>query len=90
MSNPLRETIARNMTNNSSQNEINVRVILEPRLEKIAKSWAPAKRFEAAQTFKRWARQLEVSAKIIASDLRPQSARPPRMPKLPRRKAQWN
>jgi hypothetical protein len=80
------------LTNESggNQKKFSLRVTLEPRLEKIAKSWAPAKRFEAARTFKRWARQLEISAKIIAFDARGQSVRPPQLPKLPRRKAALN
>jgi len=35
-----------------------IRVALEPELEEIAAFWPPAKRFEMARKFGRWARQL--------------------------------
>jgi len=44
------------------------RVALEPELEEIAGFWPAAKRFEMARKFRRWARQLRVSAFILFHD----------------------
>jgi hypothetical protein len=66
------------------------RVRLEPELEKIAALWPAAKRFEVAQKLKRWAKQLRISAMIMASDGRGPKARPASVPSLPRRKAALN
>jgi hypothetical protein len=65
------------------------RVKLEPELEEIAALWPAAKRFEVAQKLKRWARQLKISAQIMASDGRG-SPRPASVPALSRRKALLN
>lgn len=44
------------------------RVTLEPELQEIAALWPAAKRFEVAHKLKRWAKQLKISAAIMASD----------------------
>ncbi|HUC84239.1 MAG TPA: hypothetical protein VL970_03525 [Candidatus Acidoferrales bacterium] len=51
------------------------RVALEPELEEIACLWPPAKRFEMARKFRRWARQLRISGMILFRDAHP-GARP--------------
>ena len=67
------------------------RVRLEPELEEIAALWPAAKRFEVAQKLRRWARQLKISALIMASDGRGQgSPSPVSAPLLSRRKALLN
>ena len=48
-----------------------IRVALEPELEEIAAFWPPAKRFEMARKFRRWARQLKVSGFILFQDAHP-------------------
>jgi hypothetical protein len=47
------------------------RVALEPELEEIACLWPPAKRFEMARKFRRWARQLRISGLILFHDSHP-------------------
>ena len=49
------------------------RVELEPELEAIAAFWSASKRFEMARKFRRWARQLRVSAFILFQDAHPVS-----------------
>lgn len=49
------------------------RVALEPELEQIAGCWPPAKRFEMARKFHRWARQLRISGFILFHDSHPAS-----------------
>jgi hypothetical protein len=49
------------------------RVALEPELEEIACLWPPAKRFEMARKFRRWARQLRISGLILFYDSHPGS-----------------
>ena len=71
-------------------NNYKIRVILEPELQEVAALWPAAKRFAAAEKFARWAHQLRISAKIIASDARSADCRPPSLPKLARRKAVLN
>jgi hypothetical protein len=66
------------------------RVRLEPELEEIAGLWPAAKRFEVARKLKRWAKQLRISALIMASDGRGQKPPPTSVPSLPRRKAVLN
>jgi hypothetical protein len=66
------------------------RVRLEPELEEIAALWPAAKRFEVAQKLRRWAKQLRISAIIMASDGRGQKPKPASVPCLPRRKAALN
>ena len=67
------------------------RVTLEPELQEIAALWPAAKRFEVAHKLKRWAKQLKISAAIMASDGRAaQARRPASLPVLPRRKANLN
>jgi hypothetical protein len=53
--------------------------MLEPELEALAGEWSPEMRRLVARKFRRWVRELELSAKIIASD-----AGTPRRPSLPR------
>jgi|GEM_PF-1768441 len=43
-------------------------VTLEPELEEIAALWPAAKRFEMAEKFRRWARQLKVSGRIMVKN----------------------
>jgi hypothetical protein len=67
------------------------RVTLEPELQEIAALWPAAKRFEVAHKLKRWAKQLKISAAIMASDGRAaQARRPASVPVLARRKAVLN
>jgi hypothetical protein len=66
------------------------RVTLEPELEKMAALWPAAKRFEVAQKLNRWAKQLRISALIMASDGRGPGRRQVSVPVLPRRKATLN
>jgi hypothetical protein len=49
------------------------RITLEPELEALAGDWAPEMRRIVAKKFRRWARELDVSAFIIsqASSYRP-------------------
>lgn len=44
------------------------RVTLEPELEGLAKDWNAEMRRIVARKFKRWARQLEISAEIMKRD----------------------
>lgn len=53
------------------------RVILEPQLEEEASLLTPEKRRELAKQFRRWARQLEVSAFIMENDRRRARAKQP-------------
>jgi hypothetical protein len=83
MSNPARET-------GGMKTEKKIcRVTLEPELQEIAALWPAAKRFEVAFKLRRWAKQLRISALIVASDGRP-NPRPASVPRLARRKAAWN
>ena len=66
------------------------RVALEPELQEIAALWPAAKRFEVAHKLKRWAKQLRISALIMASDGRGQNRRPASVPVLSKRKATLN
>jgi hypothetical protein len=66
------------------------RVRLEPELEEIAALWPAAKRFEVALKLKRWARQLKISAQIMASDGRGRESRPASVPLLSKRKSLLN
>lgn len=66
------------------------RVTLEPELQEIAALWPAAKRFEVAHKLRRWAKQLRISALIMASDGRGQNHRPASVPVLSRRKATLN
>ena len=66
------------------------RVTLEPELQEIAALWPAAKRFEVAHKLRRWAKQLKISALIMASDGRGQNPKPASLPALPRRKAVLN
>lgn len=65
-------------------------VTLEPELEEIASLWPAAKRFEMARVFKRWSRQLNISAKIMVSGSRGRIFPRPSLPKVARRKASLN
>ena len=64
-------------------------VTLEPELEEMASLWPAAKRFEMAQKFRRWARQLKVSALIMSRASSP-GKQPPSMPRVALRKAALN
>lgn len=66
------------------------RVTLEPELEEIAALWPAAKRFEVADKLKRWAKQLKISALIMASDGRGPGPKPVSVPVLSRRRAVLN
>ena len=54
-------------------------VKLEPELEEVAALWPAAKRLAVARKFKRWARQLKVSAVIM---LRREPSSPPCRPRV--------
>ena len=59
-------------------------VTLEPELEEIAALWTAGRRLEAARKMRRWARQLEISAKVMFLRDRTARARPGnRPPHLP-------
>jgi hypothetical protein len=64
-------------------------VQLEFELEEIACLWSAERRLRNAQKLRRWARQLEVSARIMMERAKPT---PPKvsLPRLPRRKAVLN
>ena len=66
------------------------RVTLEPELEEIAALWPAAKRFEVAHKLERWAKQLRISALIMASDGRGQNRRSASLPVVSRRKSILN
>jgi len=51
-------------------------VTLEPELEEIAAMWGPNKRFEMAQKFRRWGRQLRISGFIMLRASHPDVKRP--------------
>jgi hypothetical protein len=85
MSNPAWKTIRAMKTDKKF-----CRVTLEPELQEIAALWPAAKRFEVALKLKRWAKQLRISAQIMASDVRGQNPRPASVPSLSKRKAAWN
>lgn len=63
-------------------------VTLEPELEEQAALWPAAKRFAMAQKYRRWARQLKVSATIMSRASGPGT--PPSMPRVAPRKAALN
>lgn len=65
-------------------------VQLELELEEIACDWTIWRRLEAAKKFRRWARQLEVSAHIMRNREEAKKSRPLALPKLVRRKAALN
>lgn len=68
-------------------------VSLEPELEEIAALWPPVRRLEAAAKMRRWARQLEISARVMVSRARPDGGGRNRRRPLPvvaRRKLMWN
>jgi len=58
------------------------RVTMEPDLERMAAGWAPSVRLEMAARFRRWARQLRLSAVIALADQRP-PGRPRKLRPLP-------
>jgi len=66
------------------------RVQLEPELEEIAAFWPPAKRFEMARKFKRWARQLKVSGFILFHEAHPAAHQPPSVQFVALRKVRLN
>lgn len=66
------------------------RVKLEPELEEIAAAWPVAKRFAMAQKFKRWSRQLRISALVMISDDPGRTARPRALRFVAPRKAALN
>lgn len=48
--------------------KIRKRVTLEPELENLAKDWPPEMRRIVAKKFRRWSKQLDVSAYIISRE----------------------
>jgi len=64
-------------------------VTLEPELEEMAALWPAAKRFEMAEKFRRWARQLKVSG-LIMSRASSRGPQPASMPHVAPRKAALN
>jgi hypothetical protein len=79
------------MKNRNNRNGI-CRVTLEPDLEQEACLLTPEKRLAMAKQFRRWARQLEVSAHIMIADRRRAYAgrRTPSLKAVPKRKLRWN
>ena len=65
-------------------------VQLELELEEIACLWSAERRLRSAEKLRRWARQLEVSARIMINRQKPNHPRPPVLPKLARRKVVLN
>ena len=66
------------------------RVQLEPELEEIAALWPANKRLEVARKFKRWARQLQVSGRIMLRDASGRTLPPRGVPIVARQKAALN
>ena len=64
-------------------------VILEPALQERAALWTSDRKLKMALVFERWAHQLRVSVKVIASSPEFQQ-RPKSLRHLPRRKATLN
>jgi len=69
-------------------NAIRKRVQLEPALEAMAGDLGAAQCRRAAAVFQRWARELEVKARILERDALPRP--PPRLSWLPLRRARRN
>jgi hypothetical protein len=70
---------------------IKIRVRLEPALEAIVANWPPERRRKLAAKLGRWARQLELSARIIEKDLRALGIpRPPSLKWVKKERAQMN
>ena len=65
------------------------RVRLEPELEEMAADWGPLHRIEMAAKFKRWSRQLRISAAITLKD-RSWPKPTPAMPRVAHRLAALN
>lgn len=64
-------------------------VQLELELELVASLWPPLRRLDTAKKFRRWARQLEVSAHVMINRSYAFQAKPS-LPKTPRRKLSLN
>lgn len=64
-------------------------VQLELELEIVASLWPPLRRLKAAKKFRRWARQLEVSAHVMINRSSG-SNRKPFLPRIARRLAALN
>lgn len=68
--------------------QVVVKVMLEPELEPLIAGLKPFERVRLAMKFRRWARQLEVSARMILNQSQPR--RKPKMPRVNWTKAVWN
>lgn len=68
--------------------QVAVKVILEPELEPLIAGLKPFERIRLAMKFRRWARQLEVSAKMMLNQSHPN--RKPKVPRLNWTRAVWN
>jgi len=68
--------------------QVVVKVMLEPELEPLIAELKPFERIRLAMKFRRWARQLEVSAKMILNQSHPR--RRPKLPRVNWTKAAWN
>ena len=65
-----------------------IRVVLEPDLQEQAELLTATQRRSLAKIYRRWARQLEVSAKIMETDEKPPKRDP--LKPLPRRRLGLN
>jgi hypothetical protein len=65
-----------------------VKVFLEPELEALVNALQPFERLRLAIKFRRWARQLEVSAKMMVNRTKPR--RKPKVPRVNWTRAVWN
>lgn len=68
--------------------KIKLKIQLEPELELQAATLDAHQRRALARLYRRWARQLEVSAKMLELHAKPSPKRP--LHPLPRRRLQWN
>ena len=66
------------------------RVTLEPELEELAAEWKPEMRLIVAKKFRRWARQLSVSARILMKQERVGRNAKVSLPRVPWRKLPLN
>jgi hypothetical protein len=70
--------------------KIRKRVTLEPELEELATAWPPGMRLVVARKFRRWARQLTVSARIMMQQDRAAGRVRASLPRVPLQKLPWN
>lgn len=95
MSYPLRDPRARMQnqpvpqTNKHTQTEFNFKAVkLEPELQLLAATLEPLERIELAVIYRRYAHQLEISARVLERQRGPWRRR--RVPKLESSQLRWN